>query len=141
MVRQVSVVPGLEGTESAVWDTARRNAVFTSLSGADQKKMVCTAVSHTSEKGIKELQRFMYDTRRNVKQNRKSLESEFDLSASQSDADTRNADGILIPRDSGLARLTALYHQITTLDNAAINLSITRRVKLAAIAQYYKSLL
>jgi hypothetical protein len=141
IARQVSVVPGLEGTESAVWDAARRNAVFTSLSGADQKKMVCTAVSLASEKGIKELQRFVYDTRRNVKQNGKSLESESDLSVSQSDADTRNADGTLIPRDSGLARLTALYHQITTLDNAAIKLSVTRRVKLAAMAQYRKSLL
>jgi hypothetical protein len=141
MVRQVSVVPALEGTESAVWDAARRNAVFTSLSGADQKKMVCTAVSHASEKGIKELQRFVCDTRRNLKQNGKSLESEFDLSASQSDADTRNADGTLIPRDSGLARLTALYHQITTLDNTAIKLSVTRRVKLAAMVQHRKSLL
>jgi hypothetical protein len=141
IVRQVSVVPGLEGTESGVWDAARRDAVFTSLSGADQKKMVCTAVSLASEKGIKELQRFVCDTRKNVKQNGKSLESEFDLSAYQSDADTRNADGTLIPRDSGLARLTALYQQITTLDNAAIKLSVTRRVKLAAMAQYRKSLL
>jgi hypothetical protein len=91
MVRQVSVVPGLEGTESAVWDAARRNTVFTLLSGADQKKMVCIAVSYASEKGIKELQRFVCDTRRNVKQNGKSLESEFDLRASQSDTDTRNA--------------------------------------------------
>jgi hypothetical protein len=135
------VVPGLEGTESAVWDAARRNAVFTSLSGTDQNKMVCTAVSLASEKGIKELQRFVCDTRRNVKQNGKSLESESDLGASEFDADTRIADGTLIPRDSGLARLTALYHQITNLDNAAIKLSVTRRVKLAAMAQYRKSLL
>jgi hypothetical protein len=135
------VVPRLEGTESAVWDAARRNTVFTSLSRVDQKKLVCIAVSYTSEKGIKELQRFVCDTRRNVKQNGKSLESEFDLSASQSDADTQNADDILIPRDSGLARLTALYYQITTLDNAAIKLSITRYVKLAAMVQYRKSLL
>jgi hypothetical protein len=141
IVRQVSVIPGLEGTESAVWDAARRNAVFTSLSGADQKKMVCTAVSLASEKGIKELQRFVCDTRRNAKQNGKSLEFESDLGAFEFDADTRNADGTLIPRDSGLARLTALYHQITTIDNAAIKLSVTRRVKLAAMAEYRKSLL
>jgi hypothetical protein len=135
------VVPGLESTESAVWNAARRDAVFTSLSGADQKKMVCTAVSLAGEKGIKELQRFVCDARRNAKQKSKSLESEFDLSASQSDADMRNADGTLIPRDSGLARLTALYQQIMTLDIAAIKLSVTRCVKLAAMAQYRKSLL
>ena len=140
IVRQTSVVPGLEGTEGAVWDAARRDAVFTSLSEADQRKMVCTAVSLGSEKGIKELQRFVYDARRSVKQKGKSLESEFDLNASQPDADTRNADGTLIPRDSDLARLTALYQQITTLDDAAIKLSVTRRVKLAAMAQYRKGL-
>jgi hypothetical protein len=98
-------------------------------------------VSLTSKKSIKGLQRFVYDTRKNVKQNGKSLESEFDLSASQSNTDMRKADGTLIPRDSGVARLTALYQQITTLDNAAIKLSITRRVKVAAIAQYRESLL
>jgi hypothetical protein len=59
--------------------------------------MVCTAVSLASEKGIKGLQRFVCDTRKNVKQNGKSLESEFDLSASQSDVDTRKADGTSDP--------------------------------------------
>jgi hypothetical protein len=141
IVRQISVVPGLEGTESAVWDAARRDAVFTSLSGADQKKMVCTAVSLGSEKGIKEVQCFVCDARRSVKQKGKSLESAFDLSASQTDTDARNVDGTLIPRDSGLARLSALYQQIMTLDNAAIKLSVTRRLKLAAMAQYRKGLL
>lgn len=48
--------------------------------------------------------------------------------------------GILIPRDSGLDRMTALHRQITTLDNAAIKLFVTRRVKLAAMAQYRKGL-
>lgn len=134
------MVRGLEGTENAVWDAARRDAVFTSLSEADQKKMVCTAVSPGSEKGIRELQRFVYDARRKVKQIGKSLESEFDFSAPQPDVDTRNADGTLISRDSGLARFSALYQQIKTLDNAAIKLSVTRRVKLAAMAQYRKGL-
>lgn len=31
IVRQTSVVPGLEDTESAVWDAAQRDAIFTSL--------------------------------------------------------------------------------------------------------------
>jgi hypothetical protein len=140
IIRHISVVPGLEGTESAVWDAARRDAVFTSLSGADQKKMVCTAVSLGSEKGIEELRRFVYDARRNAKQKGKSLESEFDHSASQSDLDTRNADGTLNTRDSGLARFSALYQQIVNLDKVAIKLSVTRRVKLAALAQYRKGL-
>ena len=82
----------------------------------------------------------MYNARRNVEQNGKSLESEFDLSAAQSDANTRNADGTLIPRDRGLARFSALYQQIETLDKLAIKVSVTRRVKLAAMAQYRNSL-
>lgn len=53
------MVPGLEGTEGAVWDAARRDTVFTSLSEADQRKMVCTAVSLGSEKGIKELRKVL----------------------------------------------------------------------------------
>ena len=34
IVRQTSVVPGLQDTENAVWDAAQRDAIFTSLSGA-----------------------------------------------------------------------------------------------------------
>jgi hypothetical protein len=103
--------------------------------------MVCTAVSLGNEKGIKELQCFVYDARRNVKQKGKSWESEFDLSASQSDADTRSPDGTLIPRDNNIACLSALYQQIKTLDNTAIKLSVTRRVKLAVMTQYRKGVL
>jgi hypothetical protein len=43
IVRQTSVVPGLEDTENAVWDAAQRDAIFTSLSEAHQKILVCTA--------------------------------------------------------------------------------------------------
>jgi hypothetical protein len=38
IVRQTSVVPRLEDTESAVWDAAQRDAIFTSLGEAHQKK-------------------------------------------------------------------------------------------------------
>lgn len=138
--RQINVASRWEDTENDVWNAARRDATFNSLSPQEQRKLVGTAVSLGSEKGIKELQRFVYNARRNVEQNGKSLESEFDLSAFQSDANTRNADGTLIPRDHGLARFSALYQQIETLDKLAIKVSVTRRVKLAAMAQYRNSL-
>jgi hypothetical protein len=55
IVRQTSVVPGLEDTESAVWDAAQRDAFFTSLSEAHQKRLLFTALSLGSEEGIEEL--------------------------------------------------------------------------------------
>jgi hypothetical protein len=140
VVRQASVIPGLEGTESAVWNAAREDLIFRSLSPKDQRKMVCTAVSLGSEKGIKELQRFVYNARRDVKQKGKSWESEFDLSVSQSDGVMRSANGTFISSDSGLSHFSALYQQIETLDKVAIKLFVTRRVKLAAMAQYRRAL-
>lgn len=56
-------------------------------------------------------------------------------------AHTRNADGTLIPPDSGLTRVSTLYQQIKTLDKVAIKLSVTKRVKLAAMARYRTGLL
>lgn len=141
IVRQTSVVPGLEGTECAVWDAAQRDLIIRALSPKDQKKMVYTAVSLGSDEGVKELQRFVCNARRSVKRNGESLESEFDFSASQSDANMPNVDGTLILRDRGLARFSALYQQIETLDKVATKVSITRRVKLAAMAEYRKGLL
>jgi hypothetical protein len=139
--RSPSVVNGLEGTESAVWYAAQRDRVIRALSSKDQKKMVCSAVSLGSDKGVKELQRFVCNARRSGKQSGNSLESEFDISAFQSDANTTNVVGTLILRDRGLARFSALYQQIETLDKVATKVSITRRVKLAAMAQYRKGLL
>ncbi|GAB7336896.1 hypothetical protein MBLNU13_g00813t2 [Cladosporium sp. NU13] len=139
LVRQTSVVSGLEDTESAVWDAARRDLIFCSLVPKDQRKLVCTAVSLGSDKGIKELQRFVYNARRDGKQKDKSLAPEFDLSVPQSDGGLRNADGTFISSDSGLGHFYALYQQIETLDKVAIKLSVTRRAKLAAMAQYRKA--
>lgn len=45
IVRQHSVVPGLEGTESAVWDAARRDPIFRSLSPKDQFFFLHSSVS------------------------------------------------------------------------------------------------
>jgi len=63
IIRQTSVVPGLEDTESAVWDAAQRDAIFTSLSEAHQKKLVSTALSLGSEEGIEELRCFVSNAR------------------------------------------------------------------------------
>jgi hypothetical protein len=140
LVRQTSVVSGLEDTESAVWDAARGDPVFRSLGPKDQKKLVYTAVSLGSDKGIKEVQRFVYNARRDGKQKDKSLASEFDLSVPRSDGVVRNADGTFISSDSGLGHFYVLYQQVETLDKVAIKLHVTRRVKLAAMAQYRKAL-
>jgi hypothetical protein len=140
IVRQASVVSRLKDTESAVWDAARRDPIFCSLDSKDQRKLVCTAVSLGSDKGIEELQRFVYNARRDGKQKGKSLASEFDLSVTQSDGVVRTADGTFNSSDSGLDHFYALYQQIETLDKVAIKLFVTRRVKLATMAQHRNAL-
>ena len=39
IVRQTSVVSGLEGTESHVWDAAQQDTIFTALCEAHQKEL------------------------------------------------------------------------------------------------------
>jgi hypothetical protein len=141
IVRQTSAVPGLEDTEKAVWDAAHRDSVICLLPLKQQTKMVRTALSLGSEGGIKALQHFVYNARRNGWRKVKPLESNFDLSAPHSGVDVWHTTGALVPRDSGLAHFSALYQQIDFIDNKATLFSITKRVKLAAMAQYRKGLL
>jgi len=103
--------------------------------------MIHSALSLGSEEGIKALQHFVYNARRNGGRKAKTLESDFDLSAPHSGVDIWHTTGALIPRDSGLAHFSALYQQIDVIDNKATLFSITKRVKLAAMAQYRKGLL
>ncbi|KAM0714625.1 hypothetical protein Q7P37_009921 [Cladosporium fusiforme] len=123
VVRQTSVVSGLENTEKAVWDAAQRDTL-----------------SLGSEEGIKELQRFVHNARRDGRRMGKGLKSDFDISAPHSGVDGLHVTGALVSRDSGLAHFSALYRQIDILDNKATLFSITKRVKLAAMAQYRKGL-
>ena len=82
----------------------------------------------------------VYNARRDGSRKVKSLESDFDLSATHSGADVLHATSALVPRDSGLAHFSALYRQIDFIDNKANLFSITKRVNLAAMAQYRKGL-
>jgi hypothetical protein len=141
IVRQTSVVPGLENTEKAVWDAAQRDSNINSLPREQQTKMIHSALSLVSEEGIKALKHFVYNARRNGRRKVKTLESDFDLSAPHSGVDIWHTTGALVPRDSGLAHFSALYQQIDFIDNKATLFSITKRVKLAAMAQYRKGLL
>ena len=140
IVRQTSVVPGLENTEKAVWDAAQRDGTINSLP-REQTKMIHPALSLGSEEGIKALQHFVYNASRDGRRKVKTLESDFDLSSPHSGADIWHTTGALIPRDSGLAHFSALYQQIDVIDNEATLFSTTKRVKLAAMAQYRKGLL
>jgi len=141
IVRQTSVVPGLEDTEKAVWNAAQRNRTISSLPREQQTKMIHSALCLGSEKGIEELQRFVYNARRDGGRRDKSLESDFNLSAPHSGVDVWHATGALVPRDSALAHFSALYRQIDFIDNKTTLFSLTKRVKLAAMAQYRKGLL
>jgi hypothetical protein len=141
IVRQTSVVPGLENTEKAVWDAAQRDSNINSLPREQQTKMIHSALSLVSEEGIKALKHFVYNAHRNGKRKVKTLESDFDLSAPHSGVDIWHTTGALVPRNSGLAHFSALYQQIDFIDNKATLFSITKRVKLAAMAQYRKGLL
>ena len=79
MVRQTSVLPGLEDTESAVRDASQRNSVISSLPLKQQTKMVRKALSLGSEGGIEEVRRFMFKARRDGKRGGEILLSEFNL--------------------------------------------------------------
>lgn len=52
IVRQNSVLPGLQDTETAVWDAAKRDSIISSLSLEQQEKMVRTALSLGSEEAV-----------------------------------------------------------------------------------------
>ena len=75
IVRQTSVVPGLENTEKAVWDAAQRDSIISSLPVKEQAQMVRTALSLGSEEGVKELKRFVSNARTNGKRGSESLVS------------------------------------------------------------------
>jgi hypothetical protein len=141
IVRQTSAVPGLEDTEKAVWDAAHRDSVIRSLPSERQTKLIHAALSLSSEEGIKELRRFVHNARKDGSLRGKSLESDSNLSAPHSGVDVWHAASALVPRDSGLDLFSNLYRQIDVLDDKATLFSITRRVKLAAIAQHRKGLL
>ena len=141
IVRQTSIVPGLENTRKAVWDAAQSDSTINSLSDQQQTKLIHAALSLGSGEGTIELRRFVHNARKDGMRGSESLESEFNLSAPHSGLDVWHAASSLVPRDSGLALFSNLYRQIDVLDNKATLFSITKRVKLAAMAQYRKGLL
>jgi hypothetical protein len=141
IVRQTSVVPGLQCTEKAVWDAAQRDSIISSLPHEQQTKMIHAALSLGSKEGIKALKCFVNNARKDGRRRRENLHSDFDLIALHSGVDVWHSTSVLVSRDSSLARFSDLYRQIDTLDNKVTLFSITKRVKLAAMAQYRKSLL
>jgi hypothetical protein len=70
-----------------------------------------------------------------------SLESHFNLSAPQPDFTGGHANNALISRDRGIAHLSTLYWHLDVLDSKTALFSIAKRAKLAAMAQYRKSIL
>jgi hypothetical protein len=139
IVRQTSVVPGLENTEKDVWDAAQRDSTINSLPDKQQTKLVHAALSLGSEEGIIELRRFVHNARNDGMRGSESLESEFNLSAPQ--LDFTGANNALIPRDRGIAHFSNLYRHLDILDGKTTLFSIAKRAKLAAMAQYRKSIL
>jgi hypothetical protein len=140
IVRQTSLVSGLENTEKAVKDAAQRNSVINLLSREQQKKLGLAVLSLGSEEGIKELRRFVYNVRIYGARWSEILPSDFQLTAPRPGWDVWHANGAIISRDSGLAHFPDLYRHLDILDGKTTLCSIAKRAKLAAIAQYRKSL-
>jgi hypothetical protein len=69
------------------------------------------------------------------------LKSGFDLNASQPDLTGGHANNALISRDRGIAHFSTLYRHLDILDGKTTLFSIAKRAKLAAMAQYRKSIL
>ena len=141
IVRQTSAVPGLGDTEEAVWDAAQKDSVICSLSLRQQAKMVRTALSLSSEEGIKELRRFVANAREDGKRGSGSLVPEFNLSTPQPDFTGGHANNALILRDRGIAHFSTLFQHLDILDGKTTLFSVAKRAKLAAMAQYRNSIL
>lgn len=140
IVRQTSVVPGLQDTESAVWDAAKRDSVISSLSLEQQTKMVRTALSLGSEEGIDELRQFVCNLRMNGKRGSEGLGSNYNLIAPHSDLTFSLASNTLEPQNDCLAYFSALYRSLDVLESRETLLAITERVNLAAMAQFRERL-
>jgi hypothetical protein len=141
IVRQTSAVPGLGDTEEAVWDAAQKDSVICSLSLRQQAKMIRTALSLSSEEGIKELRRFVANAREDGKRGSGSLVPEFNLSTPQPDFTSGYANNALILRDRSIAHFSTLFQHLDILDGKTTLFSIAKRAKLAAMAQYRNSIL
>jgi hypothetical protein len=140
IVRQTSVVPGLEDTESAAWDAAQSDSVIGLLPLKEQTQMVRTALSLGSEKGIKELWRFLSNASMDGKRGSESLVSEFNLIAPYHDSTSRLASNALVPQPDRLAYFSALYQRLDVLESKETLFAVIKRANLAALVQYRESL-
>jgi len=134
------VVPGLQDTESAVCDAAKRDSVISSLSLEQQTKMVLTALSLGSEEGIEELRRLVCNLRNNSKRRSDGLTSNSNLIAPDPGLRAPFASNDLVAQSDRLSHLSVLYRRLDVLESQETLSTITKRANLAAMAQYRESL-
>ena len=136
IVRQTSVLPGLEDIESAVCHAAQRDSVISSLPPKQQGKIVRTALALGSEEGIEELRRFVSNARRRGEHKSQSLVSDSNLITSRLDPTIELVGNALVPQSDCLASLSALYQRLDVLESKGTLFTIARRANLAAMAWY-----
>jgi hypothetical protein len=132
IVRQTSVVPGLEDTESAVWNVAQRDSIISFLPQKEQIRMIHAALSLGSEEGMKELRRFLSNAGEIGMRGCESLMSDIKLTDPRLGSNVGHAKGTIF---------SALYQHLDVLDGRTALFSIAKRVKMAAMAQHRKSLI
>jgi hypothetical protein len=93
--------------------------------------MIYTVLSLGSKEGIKALQCFVYNARKDGRRRGKDLYFNSDPSTPHSGVDIWYTTSTLVSRDSGLAYFSNLYQQIDILNNKVTLFSISKRVKLA----------
>jgi hypothetical protein len=140
IVRQTSVVPGLEDTENAVWNAAQRDAVFTSLSEAQQEELLRTALSLSSEEGIEELRSFVSNARVGDKQGRRTLTSGLNLTTPDLNARDQLNHNAVDTQSRYLAQFSTVYWRLDGLRKKETLVVIAKRANLAALAQCRESL-
>jgi hypothetical protein len=140
IVRQTSVLPGLQDTENDVRDAAQRDAIFISLSEAHQKNILCTALCLGSEEGIKELEYFVSNARRDGKQGSKALMSGFTTNNLDPDVQSQIINDASDPQSRYLAQVSRLWRRLDDLEKTETLVIITKRVSLATMAQCRESL-
>lgn len=124
-----------------MWDAARRDSVINSLPLEQQAKMIHTALCLGSKEGIDALRDFVQNARGESTRRRQALQSGAQTDTPHFGVDVWQATKTINSRDSSLAQFSDLYRKVDILDNKVVLSSIAKRVQLAAMAEYRKSLL
>jgi hypothetical protein len=140
IVRQSSVMSGLEDTESAARSATQRDSIIRSLSDNKRAKIVNTALYLISDEGVSELRHFLHDARAIGTDRSKNLVRDVDSVTTRPGLVVPHTSKSIVSRDDALSYFSALNTDLDGLDRDETKTIINKRMKLAAMAEYRKCL-